>query len=103
MKKISVLTAVLIFLLLVAGNWAYAENKVSLTVSCTVPAIPGVNAPFLEQQIAIADPHPRRIEDSQSLEQNQQEQSAPVIKEETKGQNQDSEGELVLVKTFYVR
>lgn len=103
MKKISVRASVIALLLFAASTWAYAENRVSLTVSCTVPEIPGVNSPFLEQQIVIADPHPGRIDDGQSQQQSPQEQSAPVIQEETKDQSQDSEGELVMVKTFYVR
>ncbi len=61
-----------------AGGLAFAETK-SLVVSCTIPAIPGVNVPLIEEQSV------RQAEVTQT----------EVIEEETKP--------MLLVKTLYDR
>jgi hypothetical protein len=105
MKRILVMSAVFALLLFAGGNAAFAGDRVDIAVSCTIPVIPGVNAPYLEQQVVLADTTPRPSDNASSLQEDQQGQSSPLIEEETKDKDVTNEGEkeMVLVKTFYVR
>ncbi len=101
MKKITVITAVFTLLLFAGGSLALAGDSVGIAVSCTVPAVPGFNAPYLEQQIASADISPR----AQTQQEYEQGRETPLLEEETKDEDVTTENEkdIVLVKTFYVR
>lgn len=92
MNKPALIITVVSLLLFVCGNEAFAGNSVSIPVSATVPAIPGVNAPLLEVQ-------------NERLPQQNQQQQLPLVQEDTKEEkaNSDTQDEIVLVKTFYVR
>jgi hypothetical protein len=93
MKKILSITALFALLLFVSGKGVFAENSASISVSATVPAIPGVNSPLLE------------VQNKRLPQQNQPQQLPLTIQEETKEEKASSENQdnIVLVKTFYVR
>ena len=64
---------------------ALAGDSASLPVSCTIPAIPGVNVPLLEkEQIQV-------VPESEELIQQQTEENTSVTSEQ------------LLVKTYYAR
>jgi hypothetical protein len=75
--------AVFSLLLFIGANFVFAEDSVSISVSCTVPAIPGVNAPLLEAQSIKANP--------------------ALLTSEEEDQSSEGQKDIVLVKTFYVR
>ena len=90
MKKTAVkltLTFILLSLILPAGN-LWAGDSESFTVRCTIPAIPGVNAPLIEEE--------RMATPSSIQEQNPQAAQVQTI---TKSE-QDAQ---VTVKTIYER
>jgi hypothetical protein len=90
MKEIMVkltLTFILLCLFLPAGN-LWAGDSESFAVRCTIPAIPGVNAPLIEEETMAA---PASFQD-----QNQQTAQVQTI---TKSE-QDAQ---VTVKTIYER
>jgi len=93
MKKILSITAFFALLLFVGGKGVFAENSASISVSATVPAIPGVNSPLLE------------VQNKRLPQQNQLQQLPLTVQEETKEKkaNSESQEDIVLVKTFYVR
>ena len=55
MKKTAIKTVFFIVLLLIFSYNGFCEDSVSINVSCTVPAIPGINAPLLETENKVAE------------------------------------------------
>lgn len=92
MKRIA--AAAVIFLLLLLDS-AFAGNNASFAVSCTIPAIPGVNVALLEQEQIetkpVAKPQEKTPEQAQEIMQ----QDSQTTSTNTQAQ--------VLVKTFYAR
>jgi hypothetical protein len=107
MKK-TILTA-LVFMISFLGFTVniLADDSVAIAVSCTVPSIPGLNAPFLEnaasRQSVVLDNN-KQLTDSGS---SSQQTVLSYIEEEEQGQeteiNSKGEGEIILVRTFYAR
>jgi hypothetical protein len=94
---------VVLLILLAMADLAKAEEA-SFTISCTIPAIPGLNAPLIVEekpQTNVANPAPTTTVKSQT---ETQEQAPAMIQEEQKerktSENQDT---LVIVKTVYSR
>lgn len=91
MKKVLFSLAVVIMLLgaltdaTLAGSTSYG-----IPVSCTIPAIPGVNAPLVKQETLTAGPQLASLAES-----------AQTIEKEQLSTTQD--GILILTKTFYSR
>ena len=85
---ITKVTLILSVVLLTTGN-LWAGNSESFVVKCTIPAIPGVNAPLIEEEKAITPTSPA---------QEQNRQDAQV---ETTTKNE--QGTSVAVKTIYDR
>jgi hypothetical protein len=81
-----------------AGN-VFAEDSVSIAVSCTVPAIPGVNAPLLEAETTVVNSASQISKNGQLPDQ------SPTLQEDTEEENLNTQNQknIVLVKTFYVR
>lgn len=83
-------------------SFAKAENQ-SINVSVTIPAIPGVNTPLIEEE----EMETMSLE-NETLQQNAQtqepikSQSEPLIKEEN-NLSPDQQKPLMLVKTLYDR
>jgi len=105
MKKTILLNlAFMVFFLSFTVN-ILAGDSVSISVSCTVPSIPGLNAPFLEnttsRQTAV-------LADKNQLTDKRMTGQQPVvetIEEEDQEKEINSQGQekIVLVKTFYAR
>ena len=87
-----------LLLFLGTGN-VFAEDSVSIAVSCTVPAIPGVNSPLLEAETTVVNSA------SQISRNGELPDPSPQLQEDTEEKNLNSENQkdIVLVKTFYVR
>lgn len=108
MKKITKITITQVFLfvlLLIFAYHGFCEDSVSINVGCTIPAIPGVNAPLLETNTQIAQ---SKIQ-GYTLQNDQQgankEQLMPLIQEDAQTENttQEENNLTMLVKTFYPR
>jgi hypothetical protein len=99
--------AVFSSLLFIGANSVLAEDSVNIQVSCTIPAIPGLNSPLLEAQSIVAAPPASKAENQQLTIKTQLEQPLITIQEESKEKedqkNSESGKNIVLVKTFYVR
>jgi len=106
-KKITTLLAGLL-LLLTCTNIALA---VDIPISITIPAIPGLNVPMIEEQSVQTNNTPMQentanLQDANATATTQQ--SKPIIKEEEKTttlieQQVQQEKVLIFVKTFYER
>ncbi len=83
MKMMLLGFAVFSLLLFIGANSVFAEDSVSISVSCTVPSIPGLNAPLLEAQSITANP--------------------TLLTSEEEDQGSGEQKDIVLVKTFYAR
>ncbi len=89
MKSIIIdFTLILSVIFLTAGNLWAGDSK-SFVVRCTIPAIPGVNAPLIEEEKVTASTAPAQ-------EQNRQE---PQIETTAKSEQNPA----VTVKTIYDR
>lgn len=99
-KKISG-SAIVTVMLLVLTGLAFAGDSGSFYVSCTIPLIPGVNAPLIEEETV-------KTQKDTTVQQNTEPQSQPQetapeqIQQEDKTTN-DNSRPLVLVKTLYDR
>jgi hypothetical protein len=83
----------------------FAGDSVSIAVSCTVPSIPGLNAPLLEKTASRQSA--AFYNDKQQTDKNMAAQQPVVetIEKEDQGKEMNSQGqdEIILVKTFYAR
>ena len=103
MRKILRESIIGLMILLNIVSVARAES-ISLSMSCTIPAIPGVNAPLIEQEKPQAKTdNPAQL--TVSAKQETQPQTATLIQQDTKIEKETSQTEnsLVMVKTFYSR
>ncbi len=85
---ISKVTLILLVVFLAAGN-LWAGNSESFVVKCTIPAVPGVNAPLIEEEKITASTAPAQ----------EQSQQAAQVETTTKSE----QGTSVTVKTIYDR
>lgn len=87
-------------------NTVYGGDSATLTVSCVIPAIPGVNAPLVEGQTVEKNIPAPTNEQIQPPEQNTQEPAPTMVQEDTRiaaNTKQETDGQIVLVRTFYSR
>lgn len=104
MKKTLLFVSLLIVLAFLSANTVFAGDSLSLSISCTIPAIPGLNAPLIEEETS-------RIETGTSAQQKPesgketQPQTPALIQQDTQEEKIISEGQksLVTVKTLYSR
>jgi hypothetical protein len=104
MKNISMLVLILLIPALVYTHTATAGEIISLSVSCTIPAIPGLNAPLIEEETV-------KTEADTPAESNPDAQKPPLPEASQTIQQDDQKKELsyqgqksaVIVKTFYSR
>lgn len=94
------LTSLLVSLVLVISftGIAFAESK-SIPISCTIPAIPGVNAPPFDEERTVPDESAKNNQTESMLAKNQNEESPVIAQEDTYTKNT----ELASVKTIYSR
>lgn len=104
-RKITVRNMFFIVLLLIFACDGFCEDSVNINVSCTVPEIPGINAPLLknENQIVKAETQEYTLQTDQQAANS--EQPMPLIQEDVQEENSTVEERslTVLVKTFYPR
>lgn len=50
MKKVALTGALLVVIMIIASGLVYAGDSVSLSVSFTIPAVPGLNVPLIQQE-----------------------------------------------------
>jgi len=105
MKKITIKTVFFIVLLLFFPYDGFCEDSVSINVSCTIPAIPGINAPLLETKTQIVKSEIQDYTLQNDQESGKNEQPMPLIQEDdqTKSTTQEENNLTMLVKTLYPR
>ncbi len=77
---------VFFFALCCVTHLAYAGDTTSLPVSCTIPAIPGVNTPLLEQEQVQLSPETEKL-----------------IQQDAQAASTAASSPQMLVKTYYPR
>jgi len=101
LKKIIALAGMCLFLFY-CGSIAKAESS-SINVSVTIPAIPGVNTPLIEEEeLETISLEKETLQQNAQTQEPIKGQSEPLIKEENKV-SQDAQKPLILVKTLYDR
>jgi hypothetical protein len=93
----------ILFLCLTAT--AYASGTYSFSVSCTIPAIPGVNAPVITEQTSLDNSAVKTEKENQTTPNaTQQTDEIQVTQTSTRDtQPQKSENQPLLVTTIYDR
>ncbi len=98
MKKIEILTGLLV-LLMVSTSWA--GESVTISMSCTIPAIPGVNSPARVPEVSLRNYQRQDVANKNSAATLGEE----VIEKEERKETLLAQGEKVTteVKTIYTR
>ena len=92
--------------ILAFSNMAWAGNSASIAVSCSIPEVPGLNAPpFLEKTVLIEPNNPKPKGTKIAQEEAQGEATNTVIEEESEKKILLAEGKSgsVIVQTIYSR
>ena len=86
------------------NDLAQAGNSLSLSMSCTIPAIPGVNVPLIEEETLKPRVDTAKQEKVEPTEEPKP-QAPSLIQEDAPEDKTINEGqnELVMVKTVYGR
>jgi len=94
---------VAVVLTIMAYDIAYAGNSQTIHVSCTVPSIPGVNAPALETSQQGHSNLPSLAEENKAQEGTSQQ--GEMIEEETRQEIMlaQDQGESLKLQTVYMR
>lgn len=106
MKKIRIISIIGLIIWPSLANLVFAGDNLSIPISCTIPAIPGVNAPLIEEETfktKVDTPQPPKVESQQETQP--QTKSPPMIQEDSQKKkiiNEDQKS-LVIVKTIYSR
>jgi len=95
MKNLNTLTIVLA-LLAIPLYAAYAQGNYSLAVSCTIPSVPGLNAPLIEEKTVKATPTQENANLQTETKKAPKIEAPVMIQEDTK---QDAK----LITTIYSR
>jgi hypothetical protein len=97
----------LVIIVSIYTNLAWAADSATYAVTCSIPAIPGVNAPLIEE--AIPKTQLNNSLQQQSIQNdsnnNEQNKTMEVMKEELKDTTDLAKGEsqTIIVQTFYSR
>jgi len=98
MKKLFITCFSALLISLLFFDMAFAGGTFSFSVSCTVPAIPGVNAPLIEEETV----KPKEVlQQTQKAKVDKQEEQITETKEEQI--TDKTEQPMVIVKTMYDR
>jgi len=97
------LACLIIFLSLV--NYASAGDSATFTVSCTIPSIPGVNAPSFEETTVRSSAERQPAAEKQETIQAEENEEAPAMIQEDSEETMLAEGTSseIIVKTIYSR
>ena len=103
MKKTAMTVAAIMVLVLTPVNTISAGESISMTISCTIPAIPGLNAPMIEEEIQKTD----TPVEAEALQQKELKPEALTnIQKDSQEQKIITEGQtdsFAIVKTIYHR
>lgn len=101
MNKIMIIGLIILLSLI---RIAAAEN-ISFTISCTIPAIPGVNVPPFEEETEKTKTEQAVMEEAKSPQEKAKTESSIMIQTDTQKEIGSVEGRTssVLVKTVYAR
>lgn len=78
-----------LMIIMILSSMAFAEDKAAIRASCSIPAIPGLNAPLIEEKSV-------KSQTSAPQPAAQQEEKEEIILAEAKSNT-------VIVQTFYSR
>lgn len=96
MKKLVVELIACLIMISCAAGVSFAQTSASVTVSFTIPVMPGLNAPLIEKEEIKAEPQKLSEEKEAAPTQETALQEPQLIQ-------QDAQDEKVIVKTFYSR
>ncbi|MGD9015275.1 MAG: hypothetical protein PVI33_04555 [Candidatus Omnitrophota bacterium] len=104
MKRISVLLALFLILSLLNINAGFTQDNISLSISCTIPSIPGVNAPLIEEESVKTETDTPAPTTPQTQKEAPAE-SSQMVEQENQPQVQDNKGQksIVVLRTIYSR
>jgi len=69
---------------LLIATGAYAGDSATIQIGCTIPAIPGVNAPLLAQDQQAATPETQDSEETVFVKKSAQDKASPILLAERK-------------------
>jgi hypothetical protein len=100
MKKISITITLALLVLLLATDVCLCGDSSTIMISCTIPAIPGVNAPLIEENARINAP----VNSDFKVEKTE-EQAISMIQQDAQVEKNigTKDNSLVLIKTVYSR
>lgn len=102
MNKISIIC--LIIILFFTGAAKAAESMV-YSVSCSIPEVPGLNAPLIEEETIKPQPNTPEVKIDNDTKGKTEEQISTIVEEDT-GKTPsvaDKEKSFIIVKTIYSR
>ena len=104
MKKALTILTVLMAIALLSTNAAFAQDNGSIPISCIIPAIPGINEPFIEEETVKTKENIY----AQSKVDSQEEilpQSPAMMQQEDEEEQLSNKGQdnLLIVRTIYSR
>lgn len=96
MKRLIAVSAASLLIMLFWYSAVSAGDSFSFSVSCSIPAIPGVNVPMLEEE---------KIRPAAKDDRQAEENTPSQIEQDSKKEREADNGqkEMVLVKTIYAR
>ena len=103
MKNRTKILTVSFMLLLALVDVALAGEGVSLSISCTIPAIPGVNAPLIEEQKPQIKTDTPTQPTAAAVKEETLQQAPAMIQQDNQKETSENQATLVMVKTLYSR
>lgn len=91
MERLTKVLGAAVVAVLCSTSLVLSDDHVTLKVSCSIPAVPGLNAPLVEE----AKPVKQADEKQQTVRNEQKQQEETVVEEK--------DGDRAIVKTFYAR
>lgn len=91
---------------LILSNAAFCKDNYTLSISCVVPEIPGVNAPLIQENKVKKIDEVSLKQNAQELQRESESNSQEIIQKETKEEIPLSDGKnyaSVLLETLYSR
>ena len=101
MKNKSKKIIIMVMLLLSCSHELFAAESIGFTISCTIPAIPGVNAPLAEEKALKLDTPDTQTQEASPANEN--EEKDPALIEEMQEIRLAGETTPPLIKTVYSR
>ncbi|MCX5714209.1 MAG: hypothetical protein NT033_05250 [Candidatus Omnitrophica bacterium] len=92
MRRINEILGIALVLILCFAGFVCAKDHVALTVTCSIPAVPGLNAPLVEE----TKPAAKENKDNQQVSKVEKKSQQETVVDE-------KSGEQAAVKTYYSR